>query len=83
MANTLTKLIAPSSTRKAKQEELRASQLQKQQETDIRLKAEKEEKKRKSRAKALEARSGGGLGVTLFMSELGVQPGRATTLGGT
>lgn len=79
MGETVGNLISGGSIKKAEKEQKRAATLQRQQEADVRKKAGEEEKKRKSRAKALEAR-GGGLGVTLFMSELGVE--RATTLGG-
>ena len=80
MGETVGNIITGGSIKKAEKAQKQAALLQREQEKDIRRKAGEEEKKRKSRAKALEAR-GGGLGVTLFMSELGVE--RATTLGGT
>lgn len=76
----ITKILSPGSARKAKRETKRAKQLQREQQADIRRQQDVEDKRRASRARLLETRKGG-LGVTLFMSELGVQ--RATTLGGT
>ena len=76
----ITKILSPGSARKAKRETKRAKELQRAQGADIRRQQAQEDKRRASRAKLLETRKGG-LGVTLFMSELGVQ--RATTLGGT
>ena len=83
MGSTVSKIIDPfigSPQKKARREAKKAEQLQAQQEADIRREREKERRKRTARERLLETRRGG-LGVTLFMSELGVQP-RATTLGG-
>lgn len=85
MGGPLSKIIDPligSPQKKARRESKKAAILQAETEADIRKEREKEGKKRKSRDRLLETRRGG-LGVTLFMNELGVQPGRATKLGGT